>query len=1170
MSILRAAIKHYDSIIKNNIMKTKTKKILFGLGLAIISNFSHAQGGLEGIIVEKYYQANAADVANATSNGATTALTTNSVTYRIYVDMASGYKFNLLFGDASRPLTVNTTTAFYNDPTYGVSVNPGTISAVNIRKNTAMIDSWFTTGGVGNGYVGVQKSLDADGTIGNAQSILANNPGGCFGDPITGAGGKDGFVLTSSLTAGSTPYYVVPNSLGLGTALDVLDQISGGSISINGGSIAALGGVVGPTAENRVLVAQFTTNGQLSFSLNLQIQNIATGTAENYVASSASGSEFTHPSLTYVPNTPPTVSITSPVDGTTWYTGSSQTINANASDVNGGTITQVEFFDGATSLGVDNSAPYSINYTAVAGSHSFTAVALDDECASTTSTAVSVNVVTNTAPSVSVSAPSNAIEQDAVSITATASDAAPGSVASVQFLVDNVAIGTDNTAPYAITWTAVAGTHQIKAIATDDQGLTTTSSIANISVALNTPPTVSITAPTGSESIISPNAVNITANASDADGSVSQVEFLVNGTVVGTDNTAPYSFSWTSTHGTKTFSVRATDDKGATATSSTVTLNIADPSALPYALGIITQACDINTILMPLSASITAPVDNVKGYDIVLNYDKTKVSATGNVVLHGDLIDASLIEESHSIDAVNGKVTISVNFKGSAPSSTEFNGTGKLLSVEFTRTGGFAPRDTALFSTSFLQESYITGVQQKAASVGKLISFKNFEYKGFLKHWKSNQTIKYNAALPNNFVSTKVRGADTTSLAVNSSAFVNVDTLGAFTHNLTNGLGLSIERDINNTTSVQLIINANDAVLGKTLLLNDAAGFTPTIYQILALDVNLDGVISAGDISQLKQRATLNIGQFMQAFNHSASGVWNGTPSKDWIFVDSMRLNGAAYQISSTFPNNDLVGYSKYKVPQVPFVLPSRSTDTTSCPTLTLEVYKGIMLGDVDGNFDTYTADGILKSKFGKVIVDINNAVNRNGIIEVPVTFEAVEPVNAIDLAFQFDENKLSFNDMVSVGESTEGFAHFNQDDRTLRYTALDVDFFNTNENFAMVKFNANVNKIKESDFSNTLALLNGKPVELVFGSSALGVAMINENFVNLFPNPTQGTLNIVSTQNASVTVKSVTGQAVLNQFAINANDKVTLDMSSFESGVYFVEISNGQYSKTERVVVNK
>jgi hypothetical protein len=351
--------------------------------------------------------------------------------------------------------------------------------------------------------------------------------------------------------------------------------------------------------------------------------------------------------------------------------------------------------------------------------------------------------------------------------------------------------------------------------------------------------------------------------------------------------------------------------------------------------------------------------------------------------------------------------------------------------------------------------------------------------------------------------------------------------------------------------------------------MNDAATFTPTVYQIIALDVNLDGVVSAGDISQLKQRATLNIGEFRQAWNYSNAGVSNGQPSKDWLFVDSMRFNRAAFQISSTFPNNDLVGFSKYKVPSVPFVLPARVSDTTNCPSVIQETYRGIMIGDVDGNYDTYSADGILKSN-GKVILDLNNAVEVNGMLEVPVTFEAVESVNAIDLAFQFNESKLTYNDMVSVGESTEGFAHFNQDDRTLRYTALDMEYFDVNQTFAKVKFNANGNKIKESDFSNTFALLNGEPVKLAFGTSALGIAMINENFVNLFPNPTQGTLNIVSTQNASVTVKSVTGQAVLNQFAINANDKVTLDMSSFESGVYFVEISNGQYSKTERIVVNK
>jgi hypothetical protein len=1148
-------------------MKTNTKKLLLGFGLAMIGNLTHAQG-LEGIIVEKYYQANAADVSNASANGAVTPLTTNSVTYRVYVDMAAGYKFNLLFGNSAHALKVNTTTAFYNDPTYGVSLNPNTISASNIRKNTAMIDSWFATGGAGGGYIGVQKSLDSDGSIGNAQSILANNPGGCFGDPITGSGAKDGFVPNTP-PVGST-YYVVPNGLGLGSALDVLDQTNGGSVLIDAGSIAALGGIVGPTAENRVLVAQFTTNGQLSFELNVQIQNIATGIAENYVASNPTGSELTNASLTYVPNTPPTVSITSPTSGATWYTGSSQTITATAGDVNGGTITQVEFFDGATSLGVDNTAPYSISYTAVAGARSFTAVALDNECASTTSTAISVTAVTNTAPSVSVSAPTTAIEQDNVSITATASDAAPGSVASVEFLVDNVSIGTDNTSPYSINWTAVAGAHQIKAIATDDQGLTTTSSVANITVALNTPPTVSITAPTGSESVIAPTAVNITANASDADGTVTLVEFLVNGTVVGSDASAPYAFSWTSTPGSKVFTVRATDNKNATTTTAGVTLNIADPNALPYALDVVDQACDINTLCMTLSASITSPVDNVIGYDVVLNYDKTKVTPTGNVTLFSDLVSSGLLEESHVDDPANGKFTVQINFKGSAPANSEFNGTGKVFCVEFQKTGGFAAVDSAAFSTSFLQESYITGVQSRAASAGKWRSFKNLSYKGKLRHWKNHQPIRYDASLPNSYLITRVKGADTTSLLVNQSVSITPNTTGQFEHNLKNGLGLSIEREVSNTSTVQLIINANDAVLGKTLLLNDALTFTPSIYQILALDVNLDGVVSAGDISQLKQRATLNIGEFRQAWNYNAEGVSNGQPSKDWIFVDSMRLTKPAYQISATFPNNDLVGYSKYKVPVVPSVLSARASDTTNCPNLIEETYKGIMLGDVDGNYDAYTADGVLKSTFGKVIVDLEKAVFNGNSFEVPVTFEASEPVNAIDLAFQFDENKFSFNDMVSVGTTTEGFAHFNEDDRTLRYTALDMEFFNTNETFAKVKFDASVNKIKEMDFSNTLALLNGQPVELVFSNTPLGVNVINENFVNVFPNPTQRALNIVSSQNAQVTIMTVTGQEVKEQFNINANEKVELDMSLYANGVYFIKIATGQYSKTERVVVNK
>ena len=277
----------------------KTKKIIIGLGILCLNAVAYAQG-LQGIVVEKYYQANSADVTNADANLAITPLTTSSVTYRIYVDMASGYKFNSLFGSSTNNLKVNSTAGFFNDPNFGVVINPGTISSLNIRKKTAMLDSYFTTGGAGGGKVGVLKAEDTDGSIGNAQSILANNPGGCFGLPITGIGAQDGMrPLTSSPAT-----YIVPNLLGDASLLDVLDQTDGNAIILTNHAIAALGGVYGPTSTNMVLVAQFTTSGDLTFELNLQIQNTTTGAAENYVASNPTGNQLTHPSLTRVIGVP--------------------------------------------------------------------------------------------------------------------------------------------------------------------------------------------------------------------------------------------------------------------------------------------------------------------------------------------------------------------------------------------------------------------------------------------------------------------------------------------------------------------------------------------------------------------------------------------------------------------------------------------------------------------------------------------------------------------------------------------------------------------------------------------------------------------------------------------------------------------------------------------------
>mgnify|MGYP000945540848 CR=1 FL=1 len=277
---------------------------------------------------------------------------------------------------------------------------------------------------------------------------------------------------------------------------------------------------------------------------------------------------------------------------------------------------------------------------------------------------------------------------------------------------------------------------------------------------------------------------------------------------------------------------------------------------------------------------------------------------------------------------------------------------------------------------------------------------------------------------------------------------------------------------IENTNSVQILINAADAVLGKTLLINGSS-FVPTVYQVLALDVNLDGVVSAGDISQIKQRATLSIPEFQQAWNYTAAGVSNGQPSRDWIFVDQTSVtSGAAYQISATFPANDNVGYSKGKVPMVAASLAATVTNYSTCPVITEETFKGILLGDVNGSYAAYTADGILKSEDGEIILDLENAIVDGSTVNVPVSLSSKSPVNALDLAFMFNEDKLSFQTIEALNNGTDAENFLNPNDRTFRLSANNMDNFDLNSNVAMVTFESTDGTINKKDLQTLVQVL--------------------------------------------------------------------------------------------------
>jgi hypothetical protein len=264
------------------------KKITLVVGLLIFSPIAKSQG-FEGIVVEKYYVSDLADSTNAADNFSITPLKVGSVTYRVFLDMAPDYRFLSLFGNSNHDFSINTTTNFYNDPNNG-TIFPQNNSVANTRKNTTMIDSYLSVGGVASGKMAVLKTEDTDGTIGNQHSILANNPGGDMGLPINGTNGQDGLLPGSPLT---------PNSLGFTTELDIFDQTAGGAFTTNSGVVAALGGTSGVTASNMILLGQFTTDGEFSFKLNVQLGTPTVGGSEIYVATDAITGETQDSSLMY-------------------------------------------------------------------------------------------------------------------------------------------------------------------------------------------------------------------------------------------------------------------------------------------------------------------------------------------------------------------------------------------------------------------------------------------------------------------------------------------------------------------------------------------------------------------------------------------------------------------------------------------------------------------------------------------------------------------------------------------------------------------------------------------------------------------------------------------------------------------------------------------------------
>ncbi|MFM1770700.1 MAG: hypothetical protein RJA22_3229, partial [Verrucomicrobiota bacterium] len=269
------------------------------------------------------------------------------------------------------------------------------------------------------------------------------------------------------------------------------------------------------------------------------------------------------------------IHLTAPTNGAPLFYPGSATLTADVNETNG-PVSQVQFFSGTTLLGTLTSAPWTTAWTLTStGAHILTAVATDP-AGSHTSAPVQVTIAYRSPPTASLTTPTNnarVITPGTVTLAATAADA-DGTVAQVDFYTNGVLLATDATAPYSVNWVNPPdGIHLLTVVATDNDGLTNEPVASTVTAGTNTAPLVAIISPADGSSLLSGGNVTVTAGASDAEGTVAQVEFFLDGFRVRTDTTAPFSFVWTNAAlGAHTLAARATDNLGATNWSAVVTV----------------------------------------------------------------------------------------------------------------------------------------------------------------------------------------------------------------------------------------------------------------------------------------------------------------------------------------------------------------------------------------------------------------------------------------------------------------------------------------------------------------------------------------------------------------------------------------------------------------------
>ena len=369
-------------------------------------------------------------------------------------------------------------------------------------------------------------------------------------------------------------------------------------------------------------------------------------------------------------NRPPSVAITAPSSGAQFTTPTTIALAATAADPDG-TVTKVEFFAGASKIATATSPPYVANWLNVgAGSYVLTAVATDNAGTSTTSSSVNVTVAASPL-SITLTTPQSGttvVIDQGIAITAQAR-AAQRSISRVEFYSDANLIstapvsGTPSAIDVNFNWTsATAGTHALAAKVFTTDGASATSASVNVTVS---DLAIALIEPFFGQVYQAPGDVRLTANPTKASGTIAQVDFYGDGTLLSSRTSAPYTYLWSGVApGPHTVSAQVRDGVGLVASSASVSVMAVAAPTLQVDAGI-----DASTVADD-NASISGKVQAPQNTAVTINGVLATVDPIGNFFVDGIPLQNGVNTVALSLLTIDGQMltkNIALTRNGVAP-----------------------------------------------------------------------------------------------------------------------------------------------------------------------------------------------------------------------------------------------------------------------------------------------------------------------------------------------------------------------------------------------------------------------------------------------------------------------------------------------------------------------